>query len=91
MSRYQMNAEKALAILNEAADARLRWGKQASIPYSMQQIMEAIELVKAEGWLGKPQINDEDVTKLKRQLAAANARVARLSKNGGHIAEQQEE
>lgn len=75
-----MSAEKALSILNEAADARLRWGKQASIPYSMTQVMEAIELVKAEGWLGKPQITEEDVTKLRRQLAAANARVSRLAK-----------
>ena len=71
-----MKREKAVSIAKEVAAARLKWGKQASPPYTMHQIMDAILVLESEGVL-EPQPagpSPEEVTKLRRQLAACQNR-----------------
>jgi polyhydroxyalkanoate synthesis regulator phasin len=71
-----VKTDKAKTIVLEIAQARRKWGKQANPPYSIHQIMDALvalsdELQKpAEECGGTP----EEVTKLRRQLAACQNR-----------------
>jgi hypothetical protein len=70
-----MKREKAVSIAKEVAAARLKWGKQASPPYTMHQIMDAVLVLEAEGLLEQPiGPTPEEVTKLRRQLAACQNR-----------------
>ena len=68
-----MNIARALTILAETATARKRWGRNASTPYSTDQLMEAILLVRDAGHF-EPVVSREEVTKLRRQLAACTNR-----------------
>jgi hypothetical protein len=70
-----MTAEKGLTILQEIVAQRLRWGRQTAPPYTIAQIMEALELVSAAGFLGKPKYAEADVILLRRQLGAAKSRL----------------
>jgi hypothetical protein len=70
-----MSAEKALTVLQEIVAQRLRWGRQTQPPHTVTQIMEALELVSAAGWLGKPKFTEADVVLLRRQLGAAKSRL----------------
>jgi hypothetical protein len=70
-----MTAEKALTILQEIVAQRLRWGRQTQPPHTMTQVMEALELVSAAGWLGVPKFAEADVVLLRRQLGAAKSRL----------------
>lgn len=79
MSRYTMSVAKATALLKDCAAARVKWGKKTSPPYTVAQIMEALELVSENGFF-EERVDPAELTKLRRQLSAANARVARLSK-----------
>lgn len=80
MTRYTMSQEKAHTILREVAVARSRWGKQASPPYTMLQIMEAVERVVGAGALEPPSVTEDDVIKLRRQLGASKSRETKLLK-----------
>lgn len=75
MTRYTMNAARALEIIKEIAAQRRRWGKQMAPPYTMPQLLEAIELLDEAGQF-EPAV--ADTGKLRRQLQAANARETRL-------------
>lgn len=90
MSRYTMSLAKATTLLQECGVARTRWGKHVNPPYTTAQIMEALELVTEAG-LFEPRISADEVTKLRRQLSAANARAARLSKGSQTAASQIED
>jgi hypothetical protein len=62
--------EQALGIVAEIVAVRKRWGRQGSVPYSIDQIMDAIVLLAEDGALS----NKEELTKLRRQLAASENR-----------------
>lgn len=73
-----MTIDKAKSIILEISAARKKWGKQANPPYSIHQIMDALVALSDE--LQGPKevieqlITAEDLTKLRRQLAACTNR-----------------
>lgn len=77
---------KAIRIAEEIAAARKKWGKQANPPYNLHTIMDAIVVLEAQGLLKGTQPtpegpSPEEVTKLRRQLAACqNREKARIAK-----------
>lgn len=76
MSKYFIKPERAIPMLQELAVASRKWGKNLSVPYSVPQIIEAIELADAQG-VFEPRdevISKEEVTLLRRQLAACQNR-----------------
>ena len=75
MSRFSMKPQTALKVLQDVVAQRARWGKQTAPPYTTAQLMEALELVTAAGWLGKPTYTEADVVLLRRQLGAAKSRL----------------
>lgn len=77
-----MKLDKAKAIVLEIAGARRKWGKQANPPYSIHQIMDALVLLSDEIREPKQEgLSPEEVTKLRRQLAACTNR-EKLKKEG---------
>lgn len=77
MSRYSIKPENALPMLRSLAAASRKWGKQASAPFSMYEIMQAIEIADERGFLDVKReevISKEEVTLLRRQLAACQNR-----------------
>lgn len=68
-----MTLARALLVLTDVAAARKRWGKNASSPYHADQIMEAIHLANEGGHFAQV-VPPEEVTKLRRQLAACQNR-----------------
>lgn len=73
-----MTYEQALALVKNTAGAVERWGKQANPPYSQNQMMAAIAVLAGKVDIEGP--TKEELTKVRRQLAACEARVAKLSK-----------
>jgi hypothetical protein len=75
LSKHTISTEQAYKILRVVAQSKVKWGKQASPPYTMATIMEALELVSADGGLD-PELkaNAAEMTKLRRQLAACQNR-----------------
>jgi hypothetical protein len=73
MSKNTMNLPTALKVLKAVAVNRAKWGKQASPPYTMAQVMEALELAHNAELL-EERVGKEEITKLKRQLAACTNR-----------------
>lgn len=73
MAKLTVNTvEKALEIIAEVAEARKRWGKQASVNYTLDQLMDAIVVLADKGRFDGP--SDDEITKLRRQLAACQNR-----------------
>lgn len=68
-----MTIGRALGILTDTAAARKRWGKNASTPFHADQIMEAIYIANEAGHFAQ-HVSPEEVTKLRRQLAACTNR-----------------
>jgi hypothetical protein len=73
-----MTVEEALAIAESADRAVSKWGKQAVIPHRLDELLAALRVLSRTEAVNPP--GRAEITKLKRQLAAAEARVARLSK-----------
>lgn len=67
-----MTMAKALGIVQEIVQARKRWGKGVSVPYTQDQLYDALVVMEAEGLFTG--VTDADVTKLRRQLAACENR-----------------
>lgn len=67
-----MTVEDAVKIVTEVAIARTRWGKYAYPAYTQAHLMDALALLHKEGRFGAP--SDEEITKLRRQLAACQNR-----------------
>jgi hypothetical protein len=76
--KNSMTVEQAMQLVKNTATAVERWGKQANPPYSVNQMMAAIAVLAGKVDLEGP--TKEELTKVKRQLAACEARVAKLSK-----------
>jgi hypothetical protein len=75
-----MTLTRAQTIVKEIIAARTRWGKGVKIPYTTDQVFDAlIVLDKAGNFDGG---SKEDVTKLRRQLAACQNREKRYSGKG---------
>ena len=71
MTSYLVQPEKAVPLLQELAAARRRWGRNCRPPYRLEQILDALVLAEDQGALKVPDgPSKEEVTKLRRQLAA---------------------
>jgi hypothetical protein len=68
----EMDVEKAIAIVKHCAEARLRWGKYAFPAYTQVELMDALVAMHKAGRFDAP--SDEEITKLRRQLAACENR-----------------
>lgn len=79
-----MKLERALQIADESARLRTKYGKMAAgalqAKYRNDEIEDALVTLADAVNDRVDGVTMEEVTKLRRQLAAANARVARLSK-----------
>ncbi len=64
--------EKSLAIVAEILTARKRWGKGMRSPYTPDQLYDALIVLDEHGRFTGT--SDEEVTKLRRQLAACQNR-----------------
>lgn len=74
-----MTVDKARNIVKEIVAARLKWGKLVSVPYKEAQIYDALLVLdKAGNFDGGTK---EEVTKLRRQLAACQNREKRYAKD----------
>lgn len=75
-----MNTVRARTIVAEIVAGRKRWGRQMSTPYTLDTLYDALVALYEEGMILDDETKEE-LTKLRRQLAAANARVAKVNKN----------
>jgi hypothetical protein len=82
MPKRQLTIEQARTIAKEVAEIRVKWGRMGVGPYSIADLSEVITVLYSVVAVGEKQTQDE-LVRLRRQLAAANARVARLSKRAG--------
>lgn len=73
-----MTVDKAVEIVKQIADARKRWGKYAYPPYTQAELMDALVVLHEAGRFDAP--SDEEITKLRRQLAACQNREKARSK-----------
>ena len=64
--------DKSLSIVQEILAARKRWGKGMSSPYTADQLYDALIVLDEHGRFSGT--SDEEVTKLRRQLAACQNR-----------------
>lgn len=71
-----MTEAGAFNILKQLAHMHDRWGKNMSPPYTAHQLYEAIALAAAKGAFEEPEpvVAKEEVTLLRRQLAACQNR-----------------
>lgn len=75
-----MTVERAIAIVKQVAEARTRWGKYAYPAYTQAELMDALAVLHSAGRFDAP--SDEEITLLRRQLAACqNREKARSNKN----------
>lgn len=76
-----MVLEKALALAKSIAAKRAKFGKLGRANYSQDELQDAIAALYAE-YLRYTEtgLSPDEIGKLKRQLAAANARVAKVTK-----------
>lgn len=73
--KYTLSVEASYKLLRTVAAHKVKWGKQASPPYTLAQIMESLEHVVADGGLDPENKTDAaELTKLRRQLAACTNR-----------------
>lgn len=79
--KIRMTLEKARQMILETAEERARWGNLFSLKYNKSELMDAI-VVLAEyvQELEEAQADTSELTKVKRQLAASQAREAKLKK-----------
>lgn len=76
-----MTLDKALQIAKELAAGHRRWGKVMNPPYTAMQMAEAIAVLDANGHFESNV--GEELTRVKRQLAACqNREKARKAKGG---------
>lgn len=80
--RIEMTVEQARALVVDVVGHRKRWGKYASAPYTQSQLYDALVLLHDAGMIAPDVATPEEVTKLRRQLAACqNREKARLKPN----------
>ena len=60
--------------------ARRRWGKLFTSAYTIEQVLDALVVLDEEIGLAENLVQREDHTKVVRQLTAAKAREAKLTK-----------
>lgn len=81
--RIEMTLEQAHALVTDVVKHRKRWGKYAAAPYTQSQLYDALVLLHDAGLIVQEATPAEEVTKLRRQLAACqNREKARKVKDG---------
>jgi nitrate reductase cytochrome c-type subunit len=76
-SKHSMTLEKAVALRDDVARARRKWGRQASVNYTQDDMLDALDVLAAadEEQRGVAAgLQKEELTKVKRQLAACQNR-----------------
>lgn len=63
-----MDVARATEMVKQIASARKRWGRYAYPPYTQAELMDALVVLYDAGRFDGP--SDEDITRLRRQLAA---------------------
>lgn len=77
-----MTLPQAHALVVDVVAHRKRWGKHAAPPYTQSQLYDALVLLHDAGLIVQEATPAEEVTKLRRQLAACmNREKARLKTN----------
>lgn len=75
-----LDLEKSVAIVKYVASQRERWGKHYTADdIGTEKLLDAL-VILGDALEAKEEVKSEEVTKLKRQLAAATAREARAKK-----------
>lgn len=72
--KIEMTIEQAIALVVDVVAHRKRWGKYANAPYTQSQLYDALVLLHDAGLIAKDATPAEEVTKLRRQLAACQNR-----------------
>lgn len=81
--KIEMTLEQAHALVTDVVKHRKRWGKYAAAPYTQSQLYDALVLLHDAGLIVAEATPAEEVTKLRRQLAACqNREQARKKKEG---------
>lgn len=79
-----MTPERAQTIVTEIVAARKRWGKGVKIPYTQDQVYDALIVLSETGNFDGASASE--VTKLRRQLAACQNREKRYTQRNQEIA-----
>jgi hypothetical protein len=82
MSVVAMTEKRAKAIVAIVVEARKKWGRYASPPVSSSELMDALVFLSDNPPVPEDMTPPEEVTKLKRQLAACQNR-EKARKGGG--------
>lgn len=81
--KIEMKLDRAHTIVRDVVIARKRWGRQADLPYTLEELMDALMLLHDAGNFDAP--SAEEVTKLRRQLAACQNREKSRSRGPGQL------
>lgn len=91
LANYAMTPEKAADIVSHVVANRLRWGKQYDGSDILRSdLLDALVVIAQNGNNAEGELREE-LTRLRRQLAAANAREAKLKKAAGGDDEDEKE
>jgi len=71
--------EQAIAVITDIVATRKKWGRLADTKQVHDTLVDAVVFLDENQLIAT--ISSEEVTTLRRQLAAANARVAKLAKS----------
>lgn len=83
MAKIEMTLEQAHALVTDVVKHRKRWGKYAAAPYTQSQLYDALVLLHDAGLIVQEAPSAEEITKLRRQLAACqNREKAKKAKDG---------
>ena len=80
--KIEMKLEQAQALVVDVVKHRKRWGKHAAAPYTQSQLYDALVLLHDAGLIVQDVPTAEEVTKLRRQLAACQNR--EKARQGSH-------
>lgn len=87
--KSRMTLGRARELAKTITTARAKWGAQVSVPISVHELLEIVDVLETEGNWDAP--SREDLTKANRQNAALNARLAKcLKKNGDEATDEDE-
>lgn len=73
MAKEKMTLDKASKIASNLAAATVKWGKHASVNYTESEIYDAVRVLN-DAVSRKTDSGKEEITKLRRQLAACQNR-----------------
>jgi polyhydroxyalkanoate synthesis regulator phasin len=88
--KIEMSLEQARALVSDVVLHRKRWGKYAAAPYTQAQLYDSLVLLHDAGII-TGEATPEEVTKLRRQLAACQNRELARKKKEAEQSENQDD